>query len=118
MGRGARSLCEEYGDGNIGVWKGWTGRWPVTHSACLFATTGVVKLSVEMLENGRFLVLSPPPGTGDEKASADSLLATASSPSLAAAPSFPSMEMILSASSLMYLEKEKGRKIRNKRQRQ
>lgn len=55
-----------------------------------------------MLENGRFRPSSP--RTGEAKASEDDLRVVSSNPSAATLLlSFPSMELILSASSLMYL---------------
>lgn len=73
------------------------GRWSGVHAVCLGAL-GVGNASFEMLEKSFFRLSSV--GRGEEKASADSRRERPSRRS-APPPSFPSMLLILSASSLM-----------------
>lgn len=76
---------------------GCIGRWSGVHGVCLDAL-GIGNVSVEMLEKSLFRLSSV--GRGVEKASVDSrreMLSRRSAPP----PSFPSMLIILSASSLM-----------------
>jgi hypothetical protein len=91
----------KFGGRKSGCRYGRIGRWSAVYAAEILTGDGVWKPSPDILEKGRFLLSSPAPG--DANASLDALLATLSRTSALLVLSLPSIVLMRSASSLIYL---------------